>query len=257
MELEKWMEIYGGIARSLDLAPARDAEATKILRDLLGERETVPFKRLHDLICGRAVAVYGAGPSLDAGLLHMISSGLSSRFVHLAADGAVSAFRERGRVPDAVFTDLDGPVADLIAASGAGCWTIVHAHGDNVDLLRRLVPLIKGPVLGSTQVEPMPPKVLNLGGFTDGDRAVHWASELGAMSILLVGMDFGTIIGRHSKPALRGEALRKKIEKLRIGKELVGMVAEGKSVYSLETATPSGPNVPRVPWEKLGDLLGP
>lgn len=249
------METYRCIARLLDLDASRDAEASKVLLGLLVNRETIQLEELRGRICGRVVAVYGAGPSLDAGLRGMISSGLYSRFLHLAADGAVSAFIERGRVPDMVFTDLDGPVADLMGASNAGGWTIVHAHGDNMELLRGLVPMIKGPVLGSTQVQPIPPKVLNLGGFTDGDRAVYWGSALGALSILLIGMDFGSKIGRHSKPGLQGGMLRRKLEKLRIGRELVGMIAERQAVYSMGTVAPALPHVPIVPWEKLGDLL--
>jgi len=247
------MELYAGITRRLDLDFSKDNDAARLLFQLLSVRDTLPPEVLHEKLRGRLVAVYGAGPSLDAGLDLMISTALYPKFVHLAADGAVSAFRECGRVPDIVFTDLDGNAADLISASSAGCWLIIHAHGNNMDLLKKLVPLMEGPVLGSTQTCPLPPKVLDLGGFTDGDRAVWWASELRAEKILLIGMDFGTTIGRHSKPYLKGRLLKMKLDKLKIGRELVEIAAEKGNLCSL---VPSGDSPPMagVPALRLEDL---
>ena len=49
--------------------------------------------------------------------------------------------------------------------------------------------LFKGPVVLTTQSVPEN-TVLNFGGFTDGDRAVCIAQELGARRVLLEGFDF-------------------------------------------------------------------
>jgi hypothetical protein len=185
----------------------------------------------------------------------MIRSGCYGKLLHIAADGATSAFTERGVLPGMIFTDLDGPAKDLIDANSAGSWNIVHAHGDNTALVKKLVPLMGGPILGSTQVAPLPPKVLNLGGFTDGDRAVYWASELGASKILLIGMDFGTKVGRHSKPGLEGERLKRKIEKLKLGRELVEIIAEERPLYCLQSTGECITNVSQISWEGVGDFV--
>jgi hypothetical protein len=94
---------------------------------------------------------------------------------------------------------------------------IVHAHGDNVNLIRNLVPKMKN-CIGTTQVKPLH-NVYNFGGFTDGDRAVFLASEFKAKNIVLVGMDFGGKIGRYSKTKIKDEKL--KIAKMTVGKELL------------------------------------
>jgi uncharacterized Rossmann fold enzyme len=44
-------------------------------------------------------------------------------------------------------------------------------------------------VFPTTQVEPRPP-VVNVGGFTDGDRAAFLADHLGADSLVFPGWDF-------------------------------------------------------------------
>jgi uncharacterized Rossmann fold enzyme len=50
------------------------------------------------------------------------------------------------------------------------------------------VPLLEG-VIGTAQCRP-PESLYNFGGFTDGDRCVFLAKELGAASIKLVGFDY-------------------------------------------------------------------
>ena len=52
----------------------------------------------------------------------------------------------------------------------------------------RYVPQLEN-VIGTCQCRP-PEGLYNFGGFTDGDRSVFLASELGALSIELVGFDF-------------------------------------------------------------------
>jgi uncharacterized Rossmann fold enzyme len=44
-------------------------------------------------------------------------------------------------------------------------------------------------VLGTTQTQPEP-LLLDVGGFTDGDRAVFLAKEYGARAISAIGFDF-------------------------------------------------------------------
>jgi hypothetical protein len=69
-----------------------------------------------------------------------------------------------------------------------GCTVVVHAHGDNLEALESYVPLLDR-IIGTVQCRP-PEGLYNFGGFTDGDRAVFLAREMGAASIELVGFDF-------------------------------------------------------------------
>ena len=94
-----------------------------------------------------------------------------------------------GIVPDIVVTDLDGDVESQIEASEKGAVTLIHAHGDNIDLIMRYAKEFTGKVILTTQSRP-DLVLYNFGGFTDGDRAVCLARHLGAENILLYGFDF-------------------------------------------------------------------
>lgn len=247
------MEIYRGIAQRLSLDPAKDEESARILHEILKQKETVSKGSLRAKVHNRDVAVFGAGPSLKSGIDAMLESGLYANFLHAAADGAVTAFIERGKYPEVIFSDLDGPAHDLIKASSSGSWIIAHAHGDNIPLVKSLVPVLKGCLLGSTQVTPIPPLVLNLGGFTDGDRAAYWADALGASRIILVGMDFGEEVGRYSKRGLTGKKLKRKLEKLKIGSELVSLLASRREMLNLSGALIS--NVKTIDFNDLAKII--
>ncbi|MEI8330812.1 MAG: 6-hydroxymethylpterin diphosphokinase MptE-like protein [Methanomicrobiales archaeon] len=108
--------------------------------------------------------------------------------VVFAADAASDALDTHGIYPDAVFTDLDGASDRLLELNKEGTIVVVHAHGDNMALLKHWVPQFTGPVVGTTQSTPLS-RVHNFGGFSDGDRAVFTAEELGAAEITLIGFD--------------------------------------------------------------------
>jgi uncharacterized Rossmann fold enzyme len=95
---------------------------------------------------------------------------------------------KRGIVPDIIVTDLDGSFEAILKANQMGSIAIVHAHGDNIDQLQEYVPQL-GKIIGTAQCRP-PGGLFNFGGFTDGDRSVFLAKELGAVSIKLLGFDF-------------------------------------------------------------------
>ena len=105
-----------------------------------------------------------------------------------AADAAAEVLDTHGIVPDAVFTDLDGADDRLLELNESGTIVVIHAHGDNMPLLRSWVPRFKGPVVATTQSTPLN-NVYNFGGFSDGDRAVFAADELGAAHITIIGFD--------------------------------------------------------------------
>lgn len=143
----------------------------------------------------RNLVVVGAGPSLAAA-----PASLFVGQVTVAADGATGRLRELGVVPNVVVTDLDGDPDALVWAARQGSRMVVHAHGDNRPALKELVPRLGPLVHGTHQVAPEPAlePLRNVGGFTDGDRAVALCEELGGRSALLVGFDFGAEPSRYS-----------------------------------------------------------
>ena len=122
---------------------------------------------------------------------------------------------------------------------------MLHAHGDNLDKIRKVAPQIDMRVIGTTQVEPFG-KLFNFGGFTDGDRAAFMAHELGASRIYLVGMDLGAKFGIYSGD----KDIKRKIVKLSICKELLTWLA-GDLGAKLINLTAKGKNIPNVPREAL------
>jgi uncharacterized Rossmann fold enzyme len=104
------------------------------------------------------------------------------------SDGAANCLFARGILPDAIVTDLDGATDAFPEMNRAGTVIVVHAHGDNMDLIRRWVPRFPGPLVGTTQSRPFD-GIHNFGGFSDGDRAVFLADALGASEVVLAGFD--------------------------------------------------------------------
>jgi hypothetical protein len=133
------------------------------------------------LTCDKPITVCGNAPCLKDELD-------SINGVVFAADAAADVLDNHGIRPDAVFTDLDGATDRLLTLNEEGTIVVVHAHGDNIPLLKHWVPLFKGPLVATTQCTPLP-HVHNFGGFSDGDRAVFAADELGAETITLIGFD--------------------------------------------------------------------
>ncbi|MEI6104141.1 MAG: 6-hydroxymethylpterin diphosphokinase MptE-like protein [Methanothrix sp.] len=183
MQFAIWEPLYQSILQDFGFSPGRDEEAAMLLAKLLCDREPL-LRAAETIVAGHRVVVCGNAPSLEAEL-----EGLQERdAVFLAADGATAVLLRQGIVPDMVVTDLDGPFPAILKANGMGSIVVVHAHGDNLDALDRYVPQLKR-IIGTVQCRPMP-GLYNFGGFTDGDRCVFLAKELGAASITLLGFDF-------------------------------------------------------------------
>jgi uncharacterized Rossmann fold enzyme len=183
VDYKAWEPVYLQILEDFGFSLQRDEEAAERLADLLAGRQTA-FHDLCLLVRGNPVAVCGNAPHLAAELddLGRIESAT------IAADGAVSVLLGKNVVPDVVVTDLDGPFLDIQRANRMGSLVVVHAHGDNLDALTSFVPLLER-VVGTCQCRP-PAGLFNFGGFTDGDRCVFLAKELGAAKIGLLGFDF-------------------------------------------------------------------
>ena len=183
MQFATWEPLYQSILKDFGFSPEMDEEAAMLLAKLLRDREPL-LCAAKTIVAGHRVVVCGNAPTLDKELV-----GLQERdAVFLAADGATAVLLRHGIVPDMVVTDLDGPFPAILKANQMGSMVVVHAHGDNLDALNRYVPQLER-IIGTVQCRPMP-GLYNFGGFTDGDRCVFLAKELGAASITLVGFDY-------------------------------------------------------------------
>ena len=187
MEWSEWESWYKEIVEELGYSRERDEDAARILDELIGDR-TLTFTELRLRVGGDIAIVAGAGESLEDDVDRFLGSNLVGKAAIFAADGASKSFLDRGLAPHVVVTDLDGGDETLLRASELGSIMVVHAHGDNIEALRRLVPRFHGPIFGTTQSRPFK-KIYNVGGFTDGDRAAYLASALNFRTIILIGMN--------------------------------------------------------------------
>lgn len=204
MKFEEWAPYYKAILEDFGWTPEGDEEAARIMAPLLPDPAPV-LRRLRKLIKGRDVLVCGKAPRLKQDL-----KGIDrSRYTVIAADGATSTLLEAGIVPDVIVSDLDGSHPDLLKANGKGAIVLAHAHADNIPAVRELVPKLKD-VIGTTQARPFD-HVYNFGGFSDGDRCVFLAKELGAASITIIGFDLSDT-----------NVTPKKLKKLKWARRLLG-----------------------------------
>ena len=178
MDFAAWEPHYRDILDYFGFDRAGDEEAARLLASLL---ECDNLLSLASIVNGNEVTVCGNAPCLKDEL-EKISG------IVFAADAAAEVLDSHGIFPDAIFTDLDGADDRFIELNREGTIVVIHAHGDNMPLLRHWVPRFPGRVVGTTQAAPLP-HVYNFGGFTDGDRAVFAAEELGASQVHLVGFD--------------------------------------------------------------------
>jgi uncharacterized Rossmann fold enzyme len=175
---EEWEPYYQRILEYFSFDRAKDEQAALLLSDLI-TRDDLPL--LEGQAHNRVVTVAGNAPCLD----HEMSKREGTLW---AADAASERFWEHGIPPDAVFTDLDGATESFLEMNESGTIIVVHAHGDNIPLLRYWVPRFTGPLVGTTQSQPLP-HIYNFGGFTDGDRPVFAAHALGAREVRIIGFD--------------------------------------------------------------------
>lgn len=178
---EVWEEYYVRILDYFGFSREDDEEAARLLSSILPRND---ISLLTDTISGSDVIVAGNAPSLPDDIKKTDFEGK----VVIAADAAARVMKKGGVIPDIVFTDLDGLDDDVLEMNEAGTILAVHAHGDNMPLVKSWVPKMKGPVVGTTQSTPLE-NVYNFGGFSDGDRGVFAAYELGANSVSLIGFD--------------------------------------------------------------------
>lgn len=240
MDLDVWFEWYDVILKEFGFEREDDEKSAELLAGLLDEYNSSCIAETN---IKSNVIVFGAGPSLKGNIselkeLDELGELNLNKFTLIAADGATTALLEENIIPDIIVTDLDGKMDDIIEANNEGAILVVHAHGNNMDKIEEYVPKLKR-ILGTTQSVPLE-NVYNFGGFTDGDRCIFLAIELGARFILLAGMDFGDIVTKYSRPDLgmsEGKADEIKQMKLDFAKKLTQWAAENENV---EIANMSG-----------------
>jgi uncharacterized Rossmann fold enzyme len=193
MKYPEWEPHYLEILQYFGFDRAQDEEAARLLASLLPRDD---LALLAALCNNRHVTVCGNAPCLKNELEKI-------RGQVFAADAAAEVLLDHGIRPDAIFTDLDGATDCFLDMNRAGTVVVVHAHGDNMPLLRHWESRFPGPVVATTQAAPLP-RVYNFGGFTDGDRAVFAADELGAAGITIIGFDLDDT---NVDPVKRGKLL--------------------------------------------------
>jgi 2-amino-4-hydroxy-6-hydroxymethyldihydropteridine diphosphokinase len=228
MKFIDWFPYYQSIRLQFGYSTQKDQEAANILSRMI-KRKALDTNVLQKKIAGNPVMVIGSGPGLEKNIKFIKRN---TKFVKIVANGAAQALIERNIKPNIVVTDLDSNPSFLQKAEKMGSTMVVHAHGDNINRLKKLVPKFKH-LIGSTQVMPVQ-NVYNFGGFTDGDRCVFLAEEFGAREIVLVGMELGDRVGRYSKEAIVDIELKKK--KMKAGKRLLEMLAKQSRSQLFDTS---------------------
>lgn len=219
MEYTTWAPHYERIRRAFGFPTEREEAAAALLESLLPPpARSEPLQRIRPLLLGREAIVVGQAPHAGPPPLWRRST-TDRPPALLAADGATATCLAAGLVPTLVVTDLDGPVASEVAANRRGSMVVVHGHGDNLPALSEWVPQFPGELAGSWSGPPRGP-LLNVGGFTDGDRAAFLSDHLGAERIVLWGFDFDHVDERD--PAKKA----RKLEKLAWAEKLLRLLAE-------------------------------
>jgi uncharacterized Rossmann fold enzyme len=217
-----WAPHYARIQREFGYTMDRERRAADRLVALLPPtaRQT-PLARVAARLNGRDAIVVGLAPRAGAPPVWRLPPTLPPPAI-VAADGAAARCLDAGLVPEVVVTDLDGPVPSEVLANARGALIVVHAHGDNVPQLDRWVPEFAGELAGSWAGAPTE-ELLDVGGFTDGDRAAFLSQHVGARRLLLWGFDFEEV----DEPT--PEAGEQKQSKLRWARDLLALLALGST----------------------------
>lgn len=200
MLYKEWKPFYKEISQDINLNFKDDTKASEILNNLLNKQKNlIDEEQLKKIIQNKEVIVFGAGTNLISSIKKNKNSSFFKKSLKISADGATTALLEEKIQPDIIVTDLDGNIPDQIKANNNGSIVVIHAHGDNIEKIQKIVVKFKGKIFATTQINPKKYNNLyNYGGFTDGDRAVYLSDHFQAKKIYLIGFDFQGKIGKHS-----------------------------------------------------------
>lgn len=198
LDHREWHPIYMDIVSHFGYSVEEDRRSARLLGELRGTDGLEPLEKLR----GKRVEVQG--PLME----------VPREEIQIPAGSAISRALEMGGKPYMIVTDLDGDTEKQLEANLNGVTAVIHAHGDNMDLVNEWAGRFTGHVISTCQCEPVR-GVYNFGGFTDGDRAVFIADHFGAREIVLNGWDLGTPVGDEQGV---------KREKLRWAKTLLDLI---------------------------------
>jgi hypothetical protein len=210
MTMHGWKTKFKEIRKELGYLEKDDLHSAKKLNSILKKRFSK--KQLENEIKNKTVFIIGAGPSLSKSLKYVKKC---KNVTTIVADGALRGLLEENIKPSIVVTDLDGDLNSIKKIGKTKIPIIVHAHGDNYNLLE--ITKKFSNVVGTTQTKTFG-KMENFGGFTDGDRCIFLAEYFNAKKIVLIGMDFGKKIGKYSKHKVVNPKI--KLKKLKFGKKI-------------------------------------
>lgn len=212
MNLESWLPFYERIIQHFGFDREKDEESCRImsvkLLDPLDIDSLKPFRN-------RRADIFGGAPSLN----HQLSKTAGS--LQIVAGSAITRYYEKFGPPDIIVTDLDDDYGLTAKCLEEGTVAFIHAHGDNIPLIRSFNFPRKSMVFGTCQCKPFL-NTLNFGGFTDGDRAVFLADFLDSPRIKLHGFDFTYV--QEATPERRVQ----KAEKLIFARELIDEVYKSR-----------------------------
>jgi len=176
MRLEEWYKFYDQILKDFGFSREEDERAAKIMHKL-GKNKLLDQSVLENKIKGKSVAIVGGAiENFEFNEDLVISSG---KAVVKIIDKVT---------PQIHVTDMEEEDNLLINLEKNGCILVLHAHGDNINRIKSVVPKL-GNFVGTTQSKPFN-KIYNFTGFTDGDRAAIIAKKFKASRIKLYGFDF-------------------------------------------------------------------
>ncbi len=204
MNLDVWLkEFYPKILSDFGFSEDEDIKSAKILYEL-GKDKLLDCSILSNRIAGRDVVVIGGAVGEKD-----VEEVLRPNWVKITAGKSILRLKRfmPEFVPDVHVTDMEEPDEILIDLERKGCILVLHAHGDNVDRIRSVVPKLKRFV-ATTQSRPLG-RIYNFGGFTDGDRAAVIAKTFEARKIKLVGFDFERAKGKKLKKLKWAERILK------------------------------------------------
>jgi uncharacterized Rossmann fold enzyme len=223
MWFDEWEPVYTEILKDLRLDRSSDEASAKLLKMLTLNSDITDEDALRDMM-GNDVIVVGGNVSGDD--VRTLKGSHYSGKKMISAGSATDVLMMNDIIPDIMVTDLDGDVELQKKASAFGSVTLIHAHGDNYELVAEHAKGFIGRIIITTQSRP-DTILCNFGGFTDGDRAVCTARHFGAKKITLVGFNFDTPVRKSNTD------MEMKKKKLRWAKKIIfDMNPKGVTIIS-------------------------
>ena len=240
---KKWFDLYyPKIQESLGYSKEKDAYSRDVLSEILTSKAIQDTDTLSEIFANQTVVMLGAGPSLESDLIGLSSILKNGRVPVVAADGAADALYESGFAPSSIVSDLDSCSSQNLYRNSNEGYLFAHSHGDNVDLVKRIVPDLGPRVAGTTQVDSVD-HVVNFGGLTDGDRACFIISSYDPSDIIIAGMDYGTEEGAYSKSKYESKLSPLRPTKLAWGKKSLEFLIEQRDDIEFYNVTKFGQEI--------------